>query len=314
MSKTAYITHPIFLQHDTGKGHPESAQRLIAIEEKLKSSGLFDALLHYEAPLATNEQLQRVHDKKYLKNIEADAPAEEGDTVYLDQDTRMSFHSLEAAKRAAGAVVLATDLVLNGEVKPAFCTARPPGRHAKRNRSMGFCIYNNVMVGIYHAFAKGIKRVALLDFDVHHGNGSEQILAEDERVLFCSTFQHPLYPHEPFANNAYRICSGLPAGAGSDEFRKEVKNRWIPALEHFQPEIIFVSAGFDAHQDERLAGLNFTTDDYAWIAQVIANIAERYGQSRVVSTLEGGYNTSSLADSVETWVRHLEWRSNGSQA
>jgi len=182
MNKTAYISHPIYLKHDTGLGHPESPQRLIAIEEKLKKSGLFAQLHHHEAPLATNEQLERVHDQNYLNEIELNAPTSEKEIVNLDPDTQMSYHSLEAAKRAAGAVVLATDLVLNNEVNNAFCAVRPPGHHAKHNRSMGFCIYNNVMVGIYHALAKGMKRVALLDFDVHHGNGSENIIADDNRM------------------------------------------------------------------------------------------------------------------------------------
>jgi acetoin utilization deacetylase AcuC-like enzyme len=303
MNKTAYITHPIFLQHDTGNGHPEAPQRLIAIQEKLKDSGLFDQLIHYQAPLATDEQLERAHDKNYLHAIEAAAPATENDSCYLDQDTRMSYHSLEAAKRAAGAVVLATEQVLTRKIKHAFCSVRPPGHHAKRNRSMGFCIYNNAMIGIYHALAHGLNRVALLDFDVHHGNGSENIIAADERILFCSTFQHPYYPNESFKNNDHILCSGLTAGAGSAEFRHEVKTRWIPALDQFKPEMIFVSAGFDAHQDDYLADLDFTTDDYGWVAQEIAEVAERYCQGRVVSTLEGGYNTESLAASVETYLR-----------
>ncbi len=302
MNKTAYISHPIYLQHNTASNHPESPQRLIAIEEKLKKSGVFDQLIDYVPPLVTNEQIERAHDKKYLNNIESNAPTSEQDTVYLDQDTRMSYHSLEAAKRSAGAVILATDLVLNNEVNNAFCSVRPPGHHAKHNSSMGFCIYNNVMVGVYHALANGLERVALLDFDVHHGNGSENIIADDDRILFCSTFQDPYYPNEPYKNNEHIICSGLPFGAGSDEFRNEVNTKWIPALDKFKPEIIFVSAGFDAHKDDFIAGLNFTTDDYNWISKMIVNIADKYCSGRVISTLEGGYNTESLADSVEAYL------------
>lgn len=305
MKNSAYITHPIYLQHDNGAGHPESPQRLIAIEERLQQMGLLSRFTQYQAPLVTNAQLERVHDKKYLQEIEADAPATEADTVYLDQDTRMSYHSLEAAKRAAGAVVLATDLVLKGEANHAFCGVRPPGHHAKRNRAMGFCIYNNVMVGIHHALANGIERVALLDFDVHHGNGSEDILGDDPRALFCSTFQHPYYPHEPFNNSELRICTGLAAGSGSAEFRSVVETRWIPALDGFKPEIIFVSAGFDAHQDDRLAGLNLTTEDYGWIGQKIADMAKKYSDNRIISTLEGGYNIESLAAAVETYLHQF---------
>ena len=170
---------------------------------------------------------------------------------------------------------------------------------------MGFCIYNNVMVGIYNALANGIERVALLDFDVHHGNGSENIIGDDERILFCSTFQHPYYPNEPFQNNNHIICSPLPAGAGSNDFRAEVTNKWVPALEKFKPEIIFVSAGFDAHTDDHLAGLNFTSEDYQWVTKMIVDVANKYASGRIISTLEGGYNTEALADSVESHIRVL---------
>jgi len=305
MNKTAYISHPIYLKHDTGLGHPESPRRLIAIEKKLKQSGIFDQLIKYEAPLATNEQLERVHDKNYLNEIELNAPSSEKEIVNLDPDTQISYHSLEAAKRAAGAVVLATDLLLNGEIDSALCSVRPPGHHAKHNQSMGFCIYNNVMVGIYHALANGIKRVALLDFDVHHGNGSENIIADDNRILFCSTFQYPYYPNEPFQNNDHIICTPLPSGAGSGDYRTIVNNKWIPKLEQFKPEIIFISAGFDAHTDDFLADLNFTTEDYSWISRVIVDMADKYSSGRIISTLEGGYNTEALADSVGSYLSVL---------
>lgn len=306
MTSTAYLSHQIYLQHDTGSGHPESPQRLIAIENQLKGSGIYDQLIHHEAPLVTDEQLEPVHDKNYLKDIELNAPKRDGDTVYLDPDTQMSFHSLEAAKRAAGAVVLATDLVKNGEADNAFCAVRPPGHHAKKNRSMGFCIYNNVMVGVFHALASGIERVALLDFDVHHGNGSENIIADDNRIIFCSTFQHPYYPNERFKNNDHIICCPLDAGSGSNEFRHEVSNKWIPTLDKFKPEMIFISAGFDAHKDDHLAGLNFITEDYRWVTEKIMGIATKYASGRVVSVLEGGYDTVALADSVESHIKALQ--------
>lgn len=305
MNKTAYITHPVYLKHDTGRGHPESPERLTALEKGLKKSDLWGKLLQYEGPIVSREDLVRAHDVNYLDSIENSAPTTQSEVVYLDRDTRISFHSLEAAQRASGAVVLATDLVLDGQVDNAFCAVRPPGHHAKRNRSMGFCVYNHAMVGIYHALSRGIHRVALLDFDVHHGNGSEQIIADDERVLFCSTFQYPYYPHEPFKNNGHIICSPLPSGAGSQEFRDEVNHRWIPALEQFKPEIIFISAGFDAHADDSLADLNLKTEDYQWVTSKIMEIANQYAFGRIVSILEGGYNTHILSETVQVHVRTL---------
>lgn len=303
MNKTAYISHPACLKHDTGSGHPESPQRLIAIEKQLKVSGTFENLIHFEAPLVSHKQLAQAHSQTHLDLIENSAPVSDGDAVNLDPDTQMSFHSLESAKRAAGAVVLATELVIDKQVDNAFCAVRPPGHHAKKDRVMGFCFYNNIMVGIYHALANGLDRVALLDFDVHHGNGSENIIADDNRILFCSSFQHPYYPYEPCRSNEHIICSPLSSGAGSKEFRAEVMNKWIPVLEKFRPQMIFISAGFDAHKDDYLAGLNFTEADYFWITEEIVNIADKYASGRIVSSLEGGYNTVALSSSVEVHIK-----------
>ena len=305
MNKTAYITHPACLQHDTGPGHPESAQRLMAIEQRLKESDTFDKLSHFDALRISNNQLGQVHSQAYLDLIENNAPVSDDDTVHLDPDTQMSFHSLEAAKRAAGAVVLATELVMNKQVNNAFCAVRPPGHHAKKDRAMGFCLYNNIMVGVYHALANDLQRVALLDFDVHHGNGSENIIADDNRILFCSTFQHPYYPYERFQNNQHIICSPLTEGSGSEEFRTEVTNKWIPAIDKFKPQMIFISAGFDAHKDDYLAGLNFTEEDYYWVTKKVVNMADKYASGRIVSSLEGGYNTDALAKSVEAHLLAL---------
>lgn len=305
MNKTAFITHPSCLQHDTGSGHPESPERLMAITEQLEFTGLHHQLSDYDAPMVKRECLERAHTKKYVDSIGQNKPSVEGEIFQLDADTQMSYHSFEAANRAAGAIVLATDLVLAGEVNNAFCAVRPPGHHAKRDAAMGFCIYNNIMVGVYHALASGFKRVALLDFDVHHGNGSENIIADDDRILFCSTFQHPYYPYEPCQGNEHVICSPLSAGAGSEDFRTEVTSKWIPALEQFQPQMIFISAGFDAHEDDYLANLNFTEDDYYWVTEKIVNIAYKYAAGRIVSSLEGGYNTKALANSVEVHLLAL---------
>jgi len=304
---TAYITHQDCLKHDNGAGHPESPNRLLAINQQLQDSELYQYLTHFDAPKVTREQLERVHRPDYLNYIEQNAPASDGDVFYLDSDTRLSFYSLEAAIRAAGAVVLATDLVMRQEVNNAFCAVRPPGHHAKTDQAMGFCIFNNITIGIAHALvAHGLDRVALLDFDVHHGNGSENILGNDERVLFCSTFQHPYYPYEAFAtDNPHIICSPLAEGASGREFRAVVEDQWLKALDAFEPQMLFISAGFDAHRDDFLAGLNFSEDDYRWVTEQIVAVAHKYSQGRIVSSLEGGYQTDALANSVEVHLRAL---------
>lgn len=303
---TAYITHPICLEHDNGPGHPESPERLSAIEEQLQASKLLLELKRYEAPEVSREQLLRVHDVDYLDKIEQNAPQSELDVIYLDPDTRMSFDSLAAARRAAGAVVLATDLVMEQQVNNAFCAVRPPGHHAKKDQAMGFCIYNNITIGIAHALGyHGLERVALLDFDVHHGNGSENIVGNDEKILFCSTFQHPFYPNETFANNSHVVCSPLSANSSGVEFRNIVEEKWLPSLAQFQPQMIFISAGFDAHQDDFLANLNFTESDYRWVTEKIVELADKYSQGRIVSSLEGGYHIQALAYSVEAHLKGL---------
>ncbi len=304
MFQIAYITHSTCLKHDNGLGHPESPERLRAVDQYIQDCGLSQQLTHFDAPNVTQEQLLRVHSPAYLDMIEQNRPASEKSTFYLDSDTRLSYHSIEAAHRAAGAVILATDLVLQKKVNNAFCAVRPPGHHAKVNNAMGFCIYNNIMVSIAHALEfHGLERVALLDFDVHHGNGSENIIGKDERILFCSSFQHPFYPAEPFANNAHIVSTPLSAGSGGVEFRKVVQEKWLVALEQFKPQMIFISAGFDAHTDDFLANLNFTESDYQWVTEQIVAVANKYSEGRIVSSLEGGYQVDALARSVEA---HLE--------
>lgn len=305
--KCGYITHPACLQHDNGVGHPESPQRLTAIVEHLKTSSVYEKLVFYQAPLATTEQLQRVHAKSYIHSIENKAPGEGESAVYLDPDTCLTAHTLEAAKRASGAVVLATELVMEGAIEHAFCAVRPPGHHAKHDRAMGFCVFNNITVGIAHALEKyQLDRIALLDFDVHHGNGSENILKNETRVMFCSSFQHPYYPNEPFAINHERIiCTPLTVNSGGIEFRQVVEDKWLPALERFKPQMIFISAGFDAHRDDFLAGLNLSEADYYWITEKIVAIAAQYADRRIVSSLEGGYNTEALARSVAAHLQAL---------
>ena len=285
-----------------GAYHPERPARLTAIEDQLIASGIGQHLTRYEAPLATDEQLARVHPADYVRAIRDAAP--QSGTVHLDPDTAMNPWTLQAALRAAGAAVLATDLVLKNNVKTAFCSVRPPGHHACRARPMGFCIFNNVAVAARHAVhAHGLERVAIVDFDVHHGNGTEEIFEGDPQVLMVSTFQHPFYPYSGTEDPAANMVNiPLAAGTGSDGLREAVSKAWIPALEDYRPQLILFSAGFDAHAEDDMAMLRFSDADYAWITAEVKQVAERHAQGRVVSMLEGGYSLSALGRSV---VQHL---------
>lgn len=299
------ITHPDCLMHDMGAHHPESPARLRAIHDQLLSSGLDLVLQHHDAPLATREQLCRAHDSEHVEQIFLRAP-EEGQ-IWLDPDTSMNPHSLSAALRAAGAVVLGVDLVMSGKSKAVFCNVRPPGHHAERRRAMGFCIFNNIAVGAAHALeAHRLKRVAIVDFDVHHGNGTEDIFRKVPEVLFCSTFQHPFYPDTGAGEVPQHIINvPLPAGTNSQAFRSAVESHWLPELETFQPELILISAGFDAHIEDDMANLNLVDQDYAWVTREIKIIADKYAKGRIVSTLEGGYALSALGRSVAAHIDAL---------
>jgi acetoin utilization deacetylase AcuC-like enzyme len=303
--RVAYISHSDCLDHDTGEGHPENARRLGAIGDLLRAKGLFDFLYPVEAPEATREQLLRVHAADYLDYV-ASLETEQG-RVRLDPDTVLGPGSLRAARRAAGAVVHAVELLMDGRFESAFCAVRPPGHHAEAGRGMGFCIYNNIAVGAAHALAAhGLDRVAILDFDVHQGNGTEQIFAGRDDVLFCSTFQHPFYPGSaPPPIGDREVSIALPAGAGSAEFRAAVDDEWMPAIERFEPRMIFVSAGFDAHHNDVMSGVKLVDDDYAWVSRRIVDAAERHAGGRIVSALEGGYELDSLARCVELHLRAL---------
>jgi acetoin utilization deacetylase AcuC-like enzyme len=302
---TAFITHPDCLKHDMGAGHPERPQRLTAIEDRLIEARIEPLLARYEAPLATDEQLARVHPIEYVQAIRQFAP--ESGTVHLDPDTAMNRYSLDAALRAAGAAVLATDLVMAGNADNAFCSVRPPGHHACRARPMGFCIFNNVAVAARHALrAHGLARVAIIDFDVHHGNGTEDIFEGDSEVLMVSTFQHPFYPYSGTENPADNMVNvPLAAGAGSKEFRAAVRDHWLPALEEFKPQFVVFSAGFDAHFEDEMAMLRFTDADYAWVTAQVKEIAERHAKGRIVSVLEGGYALGALGRSVAEHLKIL---------
>jgi acetoin utilization deacetylase AcuC-like enzyme len=302
---TALFTHPDCMQHEMGAGHPESPERLRAILAALESSGLAAKLAVREAPLALREHLERVHEPEHVDLVFSTAP--DRGYAYLDPDTSMNPKSLAAALRAAGAVVSATDLVMAGEARNAFCAVRPPGHHATPDRAMGFCVFNNVAIGAMHALeAHGLKRVAVLDFDVHHGNGTEAAFHEDPRVMLCSTFQHPYYPYSGAdSGNEHIINVPLAAMTDGRGFRDAVNRFWIPALEKYQPEMIFVSAGFDAHRDDPLAYLKLDDEDYRWVTEQLVDLAERHAKGRVVSTLEGGYNTAALGRCVVEHVRVL---------
>ena len=303
--RTAYITHPDCRSHDTGPGHPENARRLFAIEDQFVASGLDQVLRYVDAPMVSDEQLLRAHPREYVESIRAAIP--ESGYARLDPDTVVGPKSLDAAYRAAGAVVAAVDLVIGGDMESAFCGVRPPGHHAERTQSMGFCMFDNIAVGAAHALeVYGLKKVAIVDFDVHHGNGTEDIFRDENRVLFCSTFQHPFYPFTPLLENApNRISVPLEATAKSDEFRAAVTEHWLPALEAFQPEMVFVSAGFDAHRDDDMSHVSLTDGDFRWVSERIVEIANQFASGRIVSVLEGGYELKSLARCVESHIRVL---------
>lgn len=266
---------------------------------------LYDFLQSHDAPLASDEQLTRVHTPDYVKHIRSMAP--QAGIVHLDQDTAMGPMTLSAILHAAGSVTLAVDLVMAGKVRNAFCCVRPPGHHAGAASAAGFCIFNNVAVGVAHAIAKyGIERAAIIDFDVHHGDGTEDIFKSHPKVMLCSTFQHPFYPYKGAESRTDRMINvPLKAGSKGAEFREAVKNEFAPALEKFKPQFVFISAGFDAHASDTLGELNLVRDDYIWVTKFIMDIANRHAHDRIVSTLEGGYELHSLADSAATHIKTL---------
>lgn len=288
-----------------GPYHPECPDRLGAIKERMVADGLDSCLAHYEAPLAQMEQIQRAHSRSYIEMVENTSP--QMGLEYLDPDTAMNPFTWIAALRSAGAGVLATDLVMKGEADSAFCSVRPPGHHAERARAMGFCIFNNIAIAVLHGIAAwGLKRVAIVDFDVHHGNGTEDIFSGNEQVLMVSTFQHPYYPFSGTENPAANMCNvPLRAGTGSEGFRQAVSDIWLPRLREFAPEMVFFSAGFDAHQEDEMASLKLVEADYAWVTQQIKDVTAQSAQGRMVSMLEGGYKLPALGRSVSAHIKAL---------
>ena len=300
-------THPACLQHDPGPGHAEQPARLRAVLRALDHDR-YAALDRIEAPRATREQLLRVHSAAHVEHVLAGTPPEGG--VYrLDEDTAMSPGSVEAALRAAGAAVAAVDAVLGGGARRAFCAVRPPGHHATRDQAMGFCLFNNIAVAAAHAMAAyGLKRVAIADFDVHHGNGTQAIFEREPRVLFASSHQSPLYPGSgrESERGVGNIVNGtLSPGAGSHEFRELWDGMLLPRLQAFKPQLVLVSAGFDAHRDDPLADIRLGQEDYAWLTERLVALARNHAGGRLVSTLEGGYDLAALAASTTAHITAL---------
>ncbi len=303
--QTAYLSHPLCLKHEMGADHPECPARIHVIEDQLIASGLMPFLAHFDAPQVTREQLQRVHAEAYIASVFEQSPR--SGLIYLDGDTAMNPYSLEAALHAAGAAVQAVDLVMAGQAENAFCNIRPPGHHAGRDSAAGFCIFNNVAVAAAHALEQyGLQRVAIADFDVHHGNGTEDIFHNDPRVMLCSTFRHPYYPYcGAGSGNEHIINVPLAAGASGEDFRAAVTQNWLPALETFQPQLLFISAGFDAHREDDMGGLALREADYVWVTEQLKALAARHAGRRIVSVLEGGYALNALGRSAAAHIRVL---------
>lgn len=314
MPGTGYFTHALCRRHEMGRGHPECPERLDAIDDRLLLTGVADALLRQEAPEAPLADLELAHDRMLVASIRGlcEQVAEESRAggpghLQVDPDTAVNVHTWAAALRAAGAVLAATDAVMAGEMDNAFCAVRPPGHHACRSQAMGFCFFNNIAVAARYALARhGLERVAIIDFDVHHGNGTEDIVAGDERILMVSFFQHPLYPYSGTDSGAANLVNvPVPAYTRGLAVRELIETYWIPRLEAFRPQMVFISAGFDAHREDELGQLGLVEADYAWITSRIKDVARRHARGRIVSALEGGYHLDALARSVEAHIRVL---------
>jgi len=306
---TAFYTHPDCRLHQMGRGHPECPERLDAITDLLRSTGLDIALDMREAPAVDLRDVALAHSSGYVAELKdvLERVKAEGRSVALDPDTTACPQTWAAVLRASGAAVAATDAVIDGHIDNAFCAVRPPGHHATRDQTMGFCFFNNVAIAARHALdVRGLKRVAIVDFDVHHGNGTEDIIAGDERVLMVSIFQHPLYPYSgtvPKGTNMVNLP--IPPYTKSGEVREMIEAMWMPRLEEFRPEMIFFSAGFDAHREDDLGQLGLIEADYEWMTRRIKSVADRHAQGRMVSCLEGGYALGALARSVAAHLRVL---------
>ena len=314
MPKTAFFSHSDCSLHEMGAGHPECPERLQAITSRLRQSALHAQLDYRQAPQASIADLELAHGRMHVaalrgltdglrEEVQAGGPRH----AQVDPDTSINVHTWDAALRAAGAALAATDAVLAGDADTAFCAVRPPGHHACRDQAMGFCFFNNVAVAARYALERhGLQRVAIVDFDVHHGNGTENIVAGDERILMVSFFQHPFYPYGGATSNASNLLNlPVPAYTQGDAVRALVRAQWLPRLEAFKPELLLISAGFDAHRDDDLGQMGLVEADYAWITAQLMAVAARHAKGRIVSCLEGGYNLDALARSVEAHLRVL---------
>ncbi len=313
MKPTGYFTHKTCWRHEMGDGHPECPERLSAIEDRLLITGVGDALDRREPTPASIAELELAHGRLHIASIRglsdelrdeiaAGGPAH----AQLDPDTSINVHTWEAALLSAGAAINATDAVLAGELENAFCATRPPGHHACRDKAMGFCFFNNVAVAAKYALERhGLQRVAVIDFDVHHGNGTEDIVAGDDRILMCSFYQHPFYPEWSHSSAPNLVNLPVAAYTRGMAVRELIEAHWMPRLQAHRPEMIFISAGFDAHREDDMGQLGLVEQDYAWITQRIKDVARQHAEGRIVSVLEGGYNLSALARSVEAHLRVL---------
>lgn len=304
---TAIFSHPDCARHDMGEWHPESPARLQAIEDQLILARIDGLIERREAPLAELPAILRNHSENALAMVRDNVPREEGAHYPLDGDTLLCSHSYQAALRAAGAALAATDAVIAGSIDNAFCAIRPPGHHARPGEPMGFCLFNNVAIAARHALeSHGLERVAIIDFDVHHGNGTADAFRGDARVLMASFYQHPFYPYtQPEPRTDTWVNIPVPAHSGGDVVRPLITEHWLPALHQFRPEMIFISAGFDAHREDDIGGMALVEADYAWITSELMQIARLYAKGRIVSCLEGGYNLSALGRSVVAHVKAL---------
>ncbi|APX93054.1 deacetylase [Halomonas sp. 1513] len=303
---TAYITHPRCMDHHMGPQHPESPLRLEAIRARLALAGVLQQTMQSEAKPATDEQLLRVHPARHLHALDKCVPGD-GLVTIDDGDTLMNPHSLDAARVAAGAVVRGIDQVFRHQADNVFCAVRPPGHHAEASDAMGFCFYNNVAVGAAHAReAYGARRIAILDFDVHQCNGTIDIFKDDPEILICTSFQYPFYPWRYLRSDHHNVVNTpLEAGCDSTAFRSAIEDDWLPALHAFKPDLVLLSAGFDAHRDDPMAELNLDEADYHWVTQLAMEIAALYADRRLVSVLEGGYDPDALGRCAEAHVKAL---------
>lgn len=305
MPKTALITHQDCTLHEISAGHPERPQRIGAVLDQLVEQGLFEMLHRFEATEAGREHLLRAHPSSYVDHLFDVAPTQ--GSVQLDADTAMNEYSLRAALLGVGAGLQAVDLVVDGDFSSAFCCVRPPGHHAERSEAMGFCFFGSIAIAALYGLQKpGINRTAIIDFDVHHGNGTEDLIGDNEDIFFCSTFQYPLYPGK-YGKNVPGRKINIPLAAGSDGavFKNAMEEQCFPALREYAPDLIFVSAGFDAHADDPLAALEFVEEDFAWVTRELVKIAGDTANGRVVSMLEGGYDLPALGRSAAAHVREL---------